>query len=276
MNPPGLATLLDQLQELPTLPAAVDELIRSLRRDDVETSVIVHGIAHDQALCARVLRVANSPFYGVPQGVASIHNAVVVLGFRTVGSLVMAASVTGYFQPPAESGLDLERFWRHCIRTALTARALARRAGLDPEAAFTAGLLHDIGRLLVASVQPLWHARVEAEVRAGKGSWLEVEQRLLGFDHSQAGAALAARWRFPPEMVAAVELHHSPVPGNKPDITDVVHAANALAHLLATDAVDERLDPGVRALLGLDFKTEMAVLGEGDQDYESYCSLLVE
>lgn len=274
MSAPSLELLLADLRELPALPAAVERLIASLRREDVDVGELANGVAQDQALSARVLRVANSSFYGVRQGVASIHDAIMVLGFRAVSNLVMAASVTGYFRPAGESGLDLEGFWRHSIRAALCARSLARRADLDAEAGFTAGLLHDLGRLLLATTRPAWHLQVQADCDARGVTWVEAERQTLGFDHAQIGEALSTRWHFPPEIVQAVALHHNPNPDANPTLADVTHAADALAHILAAASDSDRMDPRVRALFKLDAAAEMTILGEGDKEYEAYCAML--
>lgn len=205
-----LEEVLADIRQLPSLPAVVGELIRTLDNESAGIDQLAEGIAKDQSLAARALRVANSPFYGIQHKVSSIHDAIVILGFRAVGSLVMAASVTGYFTPPKGVPFDLGHFWRHGLGTALCARALARHAGLDTEAGFSAGLLHDIGVLMLLTTRPEHYARVLAHREEQDCHVPEAELAMLGFDHAQAGEALTSRWRFPADIVRAVALHHKP------------------------------------------------------------------
>lgn len=187
MTAPSLDDLLAEIRQLPSLPAIVNRLIESLDNEALGVDELAQGIAMDQALAARALRVANSPFYGVQHEVATIHDAILVLGFRAVSSLVMAASVTRYFTPQADSNFDLTRFWHHCIATALAGRGLAKATGLKPESGFTAGLLHDIGRLLLVTTRPRHYALVVACQSERDCLMHEAERQMLGFDHAQAG-----------------------------------------------------------------------------------------
>ena len=307
MTPLSLDEVLADIRQLPSLPAAVNELIRALDNESTGIDQLADGISKDQSLAARALRVANSPFYGVQHKVASIHEAIVVLGFRAVGSLVTAASITGFFSPPREVPFDLTRFWRHSIGTALCARALARKVGLDPEVGFTAGLLHDIGVLMLLTTRPTHYAAVLAYQDAHDGHLREAEHEVLGFDHGAAGEALALRWRFPTEIVRAVALHHTPSAGgseanailspdcpspalpataggrahalqDKATLIDVVHFANILAHALdlatAPQALVPPVDPGAWRRLGLTGVTLKSLLAGIEQEHESYCALL--
>ena len=273
-----LDEVLADISQLPSLPAVVDELIHALGDEDISIDQLAEGIAKDQALAARALRVANSPFYGVQNKVASIHDAIVVLGFRAVNSLVMAASVTGYFAPGGESAFDLSGFWRHSIGTALCARGLAHRASLDAEGGFTAGLLHDIGRLLLVTTHPRQYAEVMAWRDEQDCPLPEAEWRILGFDHAQVGEMLAQRWHFPPDIVRSVALHHAPVPASECSLADVTHVADVLAHALdltgASQAMVPPLDPEAWYRLHLDGPFLKTLLTKVEREHESYCMLL--
>ena len=146
--------LMSTVRELPALPAVVLELIDLLGREGVAAEQLVAKISHDQALTAKTLRLANSSFYGMPRKVSRVSDAISVLGLRTVRTVVTAAAVTGSFAPPRCEGFDFVAFWRHAIGTAVCARLLATGMKVDPEAAFTAGLLHDLGHLVLAAVSP--------------------------------------------------------------------------------------------------------------------------
>ena len=278
MAPLTLDEVVASVGQLPALPAVVDELIRAFENEAVGVDELAGGVAKDQALAARVLRVANSPFYGVQQKVASIHDAIVVLGFRAVGSLVMAASVTGYFSPAEQSTFDLAGFWRHSIGAALCAKALARRTGLDAESGFTAGLLHDIGRLMLVTTHSMHYAKVLAWREEHDCLIHRAERHVLGFDHAQAGEILARRWRFPPDIVRAVAQHHAPAAADARSLADVAHVANILAHALdlggEAQAMVPPLDPGAWRRLGLDGPALKSMVAGIEREHESYCALL--
>lgn len=278
----SLEDVLADIRKLPSLPAVVNELIRALDNELTEIEQLAEGIAKDQSLAARALRVANSPFYGVQHKVASIHDAIVILGFRAVGSLVMAASVTNYFPTPSGGVFDPVTYWRHGIGVAICARALAREVDLDAEAAFSAGLLHDIGVLMLLTTRPRPYAAVFERRRERDCGLADAEQEVLGFDHAQAGAALTARWRLPEAIVRAVALHHAPEPGRDAVATatlaDVVYVANILAHALDLagdpDAQVPPLDAAVWRRIGLREQRLMALLPDIEREHESYCALL--
>lgn len=282
MMPLSLDEVLADVRQLPSLPAVVVELIQALENDATSIDQIAEAIARDQSLVARALRVANSPFYGIQHKVASIHDAIVVLGFRAVGSLVTAASVTGYFTPPPQVPFNLTQFWRHGIGTALCARALARLVKLDAETAFTAGLLHDIGVMLLLTTRPGHYADVLAHRDAEDCHLVEAEREVLGFDHAAAGAALASRWSFPREIVDAVALHHAPQAdpesGGQATLVDVVHLANILAHALDLGGAPQALVPPVDAdawrRMGLDGDALQSLLPGIEREHEGYCALL--
>lgn len=276
MNALTLDEVLADIRQLPSLPAVVGELIKTLDNESAGIDQLAEGIAKDQSLAARALRVANSPFYGIQHKVSSIHEAIVILGFRAVSSLVMAASVTGYFSPPKEVAFDLARFWRHGIGTALCARALARHAGLEAETGFTAGLLHDIGVLVLLTTRPEHYAKVLAYHEANDCLLVEAERAILGIDHAQAGEALASRWNFPADVGRAVALHHAPDGATR--LADVLHVANILAHALdlagSPQARVRPLNPEAWCRLGLDQSALKALLAGIEREHEGYCALL--
>jgi putative nucleotidyltransferase with HDIG domain len=273
-----LADVLMNIRELPSLPSAINAIIVALKNDALNVNMLAHDIARDQALAARVLRVANSPFYGVQHKVASIHDAVVVLGLNAVGSLVTAASLTGFFKPGTETEFDLNRFWRHSIGVALCSRALARGAKLDAESGFSAGLLHDIGILLLVTMNPTQYKQVAVWRKQQDCLVPEAELAVLSFDHTAVGAALSERWRFPEEIINAVKYHHRPQGGDRVTLADVVHVADAIAHALdldnEPDAIVPPIDEGAWQRLNLTESTVVNILEKVEQEHAGYCALL--
>lgn len=275
---PSLDELLVDIQGLPSLPTIVTDLLQALGDRDVHVDRLAAGIARDQAMSARVLAVANSPFYGVQNKVGTIHDAIIVLGIGAVARLVAAAAISGLFTPAAGSGFDLTRFWRHGMGTALCARALAAVIDLEPQQAFTTGLLHDIGQLILATLRPEVYRRSAARREERDCLMHEAELELLGYDHARVGEALAERWRLPADMSRAVGRHHAPDGGGEHALTDVIHLADILAHALdlAGDpaAMVPPVDPCAWRRLDLDGAALKPMLAAIEREHESYCLLL--
>jgi len=232
--PIDAASLHRCLRELPALPQAALQALGALRDDKASAERCAELIGHDQALAARALRLANSAFYGVPGRVGSLRDAVQLLGRRPLASLLTLASVAQQFDARHCPTLSFAGFWRHAIATALAARAIARALSFDEDQAFTVGLLHDIGRLALATHFPDQTAVALARVRELDRGQAEAERQLLGTDHQAVGAQVATRWSFPPEVVQALAEHHAPQPvsGGVASLADIVHLADAVAHAL--------------------------------------------
>ena len=244
------AVLQQRVRDLPALPQAIAEALTALRNEAVGADRCAELIGRDPVLAARVLRLANSAFYGVPGRVNSIRDAVHLLGRRALGSLLTVAMTAGLFDASRCKGFDYSGFWRHGLATALAARALARTLQADEDGAFTCGLLHDIGRLALAAQFP---EALSAALQRGReldGGEALFEVEVLGVDHAAYGAAVARQWRLPAEVVQAIASHHAPMPaaGGGPSQADIVHCCDAIAHALdlAGDAEESvpHLDAG--------------------------------
>lgn len=256
------------LRELPPLPQAALQALAALRDEDSSDALCAELVGRDQALVARTLRLANSPFYGMPGRVASVRQAVQLLGRQTLASLLTLATLAGQFDAAACATFSYSAFWRHALGTALAARGLSRALNRGDEPAFTAGLLHDIGRLALAVNFPAETATVLACVPAADEGPAALERRLLGIDHLDVGAQVAAQWHFPPEVLLAIAGHHAPrgQPGAAACLVDIVHVADTIAHALdlAGDAQERvpPLDEAAWARLALPQPALLAVLRE--------------
>ncbi|HEY9066416.1 MAG TPA: HDOD domain-containing protein [Burkholderiaceae bacterium] len=224
---------LAKVRDLPALPAAVLELLRLLGDDEVDARALAAKIGLDPALTAKALRLANSPFYGVSRHITSVLDATVVLGLRAVRTVATAASLVGSFEAPSCPGFDFPGFWRHALYSAVSARLVASAVDADAEVAFTAGLLHDIGHLVLASGFPDRFSQVLA-LRAGHESELEqqdAERVLLGLDHAAVGACVTERWHFPKQIVEAIAHHHATrALGAVAELAHIVRVGGVLAH----------------------------------------------
>jgi len=146
-----LDNLEQKVQKLPSLSTIVTRLLSLLQREDITMAALTAEINNDQALTVRILCIANSPFYGLSSRVCSLQYANTLLGLRTLQGIITAAGIIGQFPPGHDQFFDRQSFWKHAIGTGIAAQVLARCCGLDVEQAFTAGLLHDIGKVVLAA-----------------------------------------------------------------------------------------------------------------------------
>lgn len=276
--------VVDRVSELPALPAIVMELLTSLGASDVDTESLARRISLDQALASKTLRLANSSFYGMSRQVTSIAEATSILGLRTLRNVAIAASVAGSFQPSCCPGLDLKAFWQHSIATALCARAMAEVLHLDEDSAFTLGLLHDVGRLALASGFPTEHAEMLRHRKVNDCLPLEAERVVLGTDHAVVGGLIAEHWRFAPRLVAAIAGHHDPQPiagvgmaGSS--LTDLVHIADNVAHALdLSHAADDLVPPlsiDAWSRLALEESLCLKVFRRAEVEHDALCQALM-
>lgn len=242
---PTMEDVARRVQDLPSLPAIVMELLACVGQEGLDLQVLAGKLALDQSLSAKTLRLANSSFYGMPSRVTTIQQAVAVLGVHNIRTLVTACSITGSFHTVAGSSFDLQAFWRHSVGTASCARALARPLRQNPDTAFIAGLLHDLGILVLATRYPDEYEAMQAYRRQHDCYQVEAERAVFGFDHAGIGGALAARWQFPQQIQHAVESHHAAGDLDAPSLALAVHLADAFSHALNLSGSSDELVPAV-------------------------------
>lgn len=276
-----LAEIVGGLRALPSLPTVVMELLQTMGKEDVDIDSLARGIGNDQALAARTLRVANSPFYGMQGKIDTIAEAITVLGFVNVRSLVTTAGIATAWPTNDATGFEPRIFWRHSIGVASCAATLAPHARLRPETLFLAGLLHDIGRLVLVVAHPPAYAEVMLRRAATGGLMLDAEREVLGFDHAQIGGELCRHWRIPESIADAVERHHKvnpEAPKAAADMADVVHVADAMAHALDLAGDPDALVPPLAAAawqrLGLGEKILRLALGHAERHFNGFANLL--
>ncbi|NVM79233.1 putative nucleotidyltransferase with HDIG domain [Duganella sp. SG902] len=274
--------IIKAVRDLPSLPAVVSELLASIDQEDLDTHALASKITLDQALTAKTLRLANSSFYGMPSKVNTIHQAVAVLGFHSIRTLVTACAVTGSFPAAPASGLDFPAFWRHAVASAVCARVLAPYCRISPDTAFTAGLLHDLGTLVLATRFPTQYRLVIEHQRQHDCLSVTSQRAVFGVDHAAVGAALAAHWKFPAAIQAAVAEHHqdppATAPGTQLPLTTLIHLANALAHALdLAGREDDQAPPlSLAAWQALDLSAVACarVFHDTEQMYNDMCQML--
>lgn len=233
----GFSAFLKSLKQLPTVPSVVVKLIDAAGADDSGLQEIGRLIQSDHSLAARVLKVANSPSFGFPGKVATVERATTLLGLDLVRSLALSMAAPQLFRRlEGTQGFTLTEFWHHSLSCALASELLARQAGFpQPAEAFVAGLLHDLGKLLLYRWDPEAYERILLKAQEERKPLHRVEEEELGLTHAEAGGLLLEDWSFPPLLVEAVLHHHrtpSPSPRNlRRDLSGIVLCADSLCHL---------------------------------------------
>lgn len=274
-----LTDIVKNIRDLPSLPAVVMEVLKTFEQTDVNIGVLADKVSKDQALTAKTLRLANSSFYGLQRKVASIQQAITILGFDSVRTLITAAAVTDVFDTRDSASLDSKVFWRHAIGTALCAKMMARYLNLNQDFAFVSGLLHDIGQLVLVTRFPQRYAQVAAYRAKHDCFTLEAERAVLEMDHPAVGRALAEHWKFPLAMQRAIADHHVPDEQDLGGISAVVHVADAIAHGLDLSRKEDDLVPIVSNAawnsLAIDPVTFARICRDTESEYDEACKVLV-
>ena len=270
--------LLAAQRGLPPLPSVVLDLIASLGQVELGAEQVAAKISRDQALVAKTLRLANSSFYGRGRQVGSVAEAITVLGLRTVRAVVTAAGLAGSFS--RHPGFDHGAFWRHSFGSALCAQALADALGRDDgDLAFTVGLLHDIGRLALASLFAPAYAEVDNWRRDRDCLGSDAERAVLGIDHAEVGALIAQQWNFAPGIVDAIRQHHAPAPmPAQVTLAGIAHVADVIAHALGmagdADEAVPMLGLPVWAACRLDEAACLRLFARTEAQFEAVCEAL--
>lgn len=249
-----LEDVLEQAYLLPTIPAVVHELLGSFDRSDIDVDAISSRVALDQVIAAKVLRMANSAQFSRGRKIGSIHDAVMVLGFNRVRTLVIASGAST--MRPDLPGFDHLAYWRHNLLTACFARTIGALVKTRPEECFVTGLMHRIGELLLRSVEPERYRQIDEAVAGGQPRLL-AERTVIGLDHGVVGAALAREWSLPGPIGEAMQHYGNPLEHLADDrLAVILSLAESLATMLAggasTAEAVEALPPELTAIIGLD------------------------
>jgi len=223
-----LETLDKEIKQLPALSEVVMEVIELIDKGEVEFQVLMKKISQDQSLASRVLKVANSPFYGDACKIGSLKGAGVMLGIHTLRSIVTTVGIIGRFSEQSEGKFDRLEFWKHAIGTGITAKVIAMKTGFDQDTAFSAGLLHDIGKLVLDVHFPEDFAHVLSRRDSDQCLLRDAELKELGFDHALVGAKVAKHWKLPVLIQTAISDHHNPHKQSTTPIVDLIHVSDII------------------------------------------------
>jgi len=268
MISPEIRDQILSIDELGTFPQTLSEILRVCDSPDATTYDLSRIILKDPPTAARLMRIANSELYGRCGQVTTVHESVVLLGFRSVKSLVLSTAIHSVFDDEGTSpAFDLRRFWQHCVETAGIAQLLASRIGHQPqEEAFVAGLLHDLGLLIMARA---FGSQYGAFVAAATpdDDWCAAERRLFGIDHQQAAELLFAKWGLPDAFVEAAAHHHDSILAEDGPRYGKLTLIVALADTIGHQGIESR--PSVSRAQLEEKHHLMAVLGVRSSDLEN-------
>jgi putative nucleotidyltransferase with HDIG domain len=201
-----------------------------MAQDDRTSSMdLASVISADQALTAKILRLANSPYYGYARRIGNVREAVVLLGMRTVRSVAISSAIIDAFRLPEYVGeFSTDLFWAHSVTVGLVAELIAKESkACRPEDAFTAGVLHDVGKLATILSDPAGFSKVAAMAGRRQTTFCRAELEVFGVDHARVGAELVTNWKFPENLVGAIRDHHPAHPVMRiAGLADVVAVAN--------------------------------------------------
>jgi putative nucleotidyltransferase with HDIG domain len=249
-----------KVQHLAPASHSAFKLITLLGRSAINNDEIVRVLKYDTSLTAKLLRTCNSVFFGFDEPVASVEQAVLVLGHKQILRILFAIAFNSTMTVPLPGyAADANELWHHSLVTAFNCEHLAQTDlmdGVEPSVAFTAGLLHDIGKLALDEVLGKdTQTAIRSRIELNGQSCAEAEREIIGTDHAQVGASLLQMWKLPPEIIEAVENHHRPMAIPQLRLSALVHVADCLAHIMGSsvgwDSFAIRVDGGVARALEL-------------------------
>jgi putative nucleotidyltransferase with HDIG domain len=233
-------TILRRVRDLPSLPDVVSSTMNLLSSPDASASQVAKIISYDPGLTSKFIRMVNSAAYGFQRQISSVQHAIMILGFSTVRGVVLSASIFKLFEGQNHKhNIEPTEFWRHSIGTAIASRIMATKWRIQyADDAFTAGMLHDIGKMIldyyfVADYQKVVQEAKQQNLPTHGLGFLQIEQKVLRIDHAELGYQLACRWKLPATFAEVIRYHHDPKAArDAPELVYVVALANAFINLI--------------------------------------------
>jgi putative nucleotidyltransferase with HDIG domain len=262
--------IINKINALPTLPDIVIQLNSLLKNSSSSLDEVASLVEKDSALSSKVLRLANSSYYGLSSKVGSVSRAIIVLGFNTLCNAVTTVAVSDMFTN-RKGEVDLAGLWLHTLGCAVASKVVIQKKNyMEADKAFICGIMHDIGKVAIANSLPEEQKKVLSLLNKPGKTLLEAEREVLEIDHAEIGHALAQKWHFPSYIVDTIRYHHSPAAAKMvPDLAAAVHLGNVIAKALALGKSTEPrvtfIDPSAWGQLGIT-ETEVKPIVAAVQD----------
>lgn len=250
--------ILRSVSDLPPMPQTVFKAREIIEDPKSSFKELAEVLKTDQAIATKILKIANSAYYGIIGGVSSIQQAAVVLGHKTLGDVITVAGSSGILSNTLEGyGLEAGEMWRHSMGVAFGSQIIATRKNPSLVSdAFAAGLIHDVGKLILDRYIFERKETFDEFMADGRSSFLIAEAQILGFDHSEIAAELCTKWRVPDALTKAIRYHHYPSKSEGDELAYIVNMADTLSMMaglgLGVDGLRYRMDEEAEEFLGLE------------------------
>ncbi|MGR3173908.1 MAG: HDOD domain-containing protein [Candidatus Scalindua sp.] len=243
MGSNATSTLIAQIESMPTLPTVALRVLEVTSNPGSSANDLMEIIGPDVSLTTKILKIANSPFYGLTREVSSLQHAVTVLGFKEIRNLVISTVAFESFKNfKQDDKFDIKKFWRHSFCCGLAAKIIAVDLKSTSNELFVAGLIHDIGKLVMYIAFPVEFLKLVDMMSPLKLKYtaFEAEKNIFEMIHDEVGMKLLQKWLFPESLITAVGFHHHPLEADKKSsFPIIVHVADILAHVYEMQAEDE-------------------------------------
>ena len=258
--------IITKVLKVAALPAVALKFSEAIRDPLTSNNDLEKIVSEDSALASKVLMISNSALFNFPSKIDTISKAITIIGHKQLSEIILSCSVVAMFKDIPQDVINMDDFWRHSIAVATTARILAAaRREQNIEKFFTAGLLHDIGKLIIFVEAPKYATEVLSRCNDNNELMHKVEKEILGFDHAKLGAMLLKKWKLPDDIVSPVYYHHMPSVAST-DIVgpSIIHIADIITHAIELGSSGERFVPALNEkawhALGLDVDILGAVI----------------
>jgi len=273
-----------KIAELPTISAVANQINLAIKNESLSAQDLADIIARDPALTTRVLKLANSAYYGLMREVDTLNRAITILGFETIKNLALTISLFRAFCTKEGLQIDLKGLWYHSLGTAVATKAVCARSlrllhdETVLEQSFLGGIIHDIGKIAMVQCLPNEMAQVFARMRETGRPQYEVEKEIVGFSHQRAGQALADAWNFPGEYLKVIRQHHAPnlAAPTDPKTAQLIMATyigNKIAKAMhlgeSTDPVAASVSPEELRKVGISSKDLPVIIAAIKSDYKT-------
>ncbi len=281
-HPVDLDTLLRTQIKLPSLPLIFSQIMDLMSDPDSSANDFAKVIGNDPALTAKLLKIVNTAFYGYRSQIDTISHAVMIIGTSELYALCLSTSVLTLFKDIPSILVDMTSFWKHSIGCGMIARKIAARKGeTNRERFFVAGLLHDIGRLIIYNNLPNQAHQAIAYAAHHKELLYNAETRVLGFDHAKIGGRILDKWKLPVKLADVVRFHHHPENAPEPfDIdTAIIHLSDIILNALQLGTSGEHLvpplNPAAWKMIGLSVEMLPEIIQETESQIEEISNILI-
>ncbi|MBW2051606.1 MAG: HDOD domain-containing protein, partial [Deltaproteobacteria bacterium] len=240
--------IIGRMTGLPSLPETVVAILEVLNNPDSSAKELSEALQHDQSIASRVLKLVNSAFYGFPRQIDTLSKAVTILGYTSIQNIILATSIFNTFsKAPHGPVINRKKFWAHALGCGVVAQTIKVRLGMeDGEEVFLAGLLHDIGKVILDAFLPDEYAQVIKLAQEKNLLLVEAEKEILGATHADFGLWLSENWNLPHNLTAAIAHHHDP-PESKTHftITSLIHVGDIIVRIFEVGHGGDDLVPAI-------------------------------